>query len=59
MPVIETLTEDEKRAIWALEDLCERSLVENGISPRPESEWNALVDAAKEHVRSIPVDYLE
>jgi hypothetical protein len=56
---MESLTEDEKRAVWALEDLCERSLVENGVSSRPEAEWNALVDAAKAHVRSTPVEHLE
>lgn len=58
-PFMETLTEDEKRAVWALEDLCERSLVENGVSSRPAPEWNAIVDAAKEHVRSIPVEHLK
>lgn len=58
-PFMEGLTEEEKRAVWALEDLCERSLVENGVSSRPEAEWNALVDAAKAHVRSIPVEHLE
>ena len=56
---IDSLSEDEKRAIWALEDLCERGLVENGISSGPKSEWDGLVDAAKEHVRSIPVDCLD
>jgi hypothetical protein len=56
---MESLSEDEKRAVWALQDLCERSLVENRVSSRPIPEWNALVDAAKEYVRSIPVDYLE
>jgi hypothetical protein len=58
-PFMESLSEDETRAVWALEDLCERSLLENGISGRPAAEWNALVDAAKEYVRSIPVDYLD
>lgn len=58
-PFMESLTEDEKRTLWALEDLCERSLVENGVSSRPEAEWKALADAAKAHVRSIPVEHLE
>lgn len=58
-PFMASLSEDEKRAVWALEDLCERSLLENGISTCPELEWNALVGAAKEYVRSIPVDYLD
>ena len=58
-PFIESLSEGEKRAIWALQDFCERCLVKNGISSRPKPEWDALVDAAKEHVRSIPVDFLD
>lgn len=58
-PFMEALSEDEKRAVWALEDLCERGLLENGVSSRPEPEWNALVAAAMEHVRSIPVDCLD
>lgn len=53
-----SLSEDEKRAVW-LEDLCERSLLENGISGLPKLEWKALVVAAKEYVRSIPVDGLD
>lgn len=58
-PFLDSLSEDEKRAVWALQDLCEQGLVENGISGRPESEWNTLVDEAKEHVRSIPVEFLD
>jgi hypothetical protein len=58
-PFMTSLSEDEKRAVWALEDLCERSLLESGISGRPVPDWNALVVAAKEYVRSIPVDCLE
>jgi hypothetical protein len=56
---MEGLSEDEKRAVWALEDLCERGLLENGVSSRPQPEWDALVAAAMEHVRSIPVDCLD
>jgi len=58
-PFMESLTEYEKRAVWALQDLCERSLAENDVSPLPEPEWNALVAAAKEYVRSIPVECLD
>ena len=35
-------SEEEKRAIWALEDLCEQELINNGITARPEEEWNQL-----------------
>lgn len=56
---LNSLSEDEKRAIWALEDLFESTLLENGISSRPKPEWDRLVQAAKVHVRTIPVDFLE
>lgn len=56
--LLDSLSEEEKTAIWALEDLFERTLLENGVSSRPEPEWNRLVQAAKHHVRTIPVDYL-
>lgn len=55
---LNSLSEDEKRALWALEDLFERVLLENGVSSRPAPEWDRLVQAAKLHVRTIPVDYL-
>ena len=55
---LNSLSEEEKRAIWALEDLFERTLLENGVSGRPEPEWDRLVQAAKAYVRAIPVDYL-
>jgi len=56
---MDSLSEDEKRAVWALQDLCERALLERGISSLPAPEWEALVDAAKKHVRDIPVDFLD
>lgn len=56
---LNSLSEDEKRAIWALEDLFENTLLENGISSRPKPEWDRLVQAAKVHVRTIPVDCLD
>ena len=52
-------TEEEKRAIWALQDLCENVLIENEVTSMPEPEWNALVKRAIEFVKSIPVDYLD
>ena len=58
-PFIERLTEEEKRAIWGLEDLCERSLLEQGVTSRPESEWESLLQAARTHVKTIPVDFLD
>ena len=32
---VDALTDEEKRAIWALQDLCERSLIDAGITARP------------------------
>jgi hypothetical protein len=58
-PFLEALDESEKRAVWALQDLCEHVLVENGISSLPAPEWEKLVQEAKEHVRSIPVECLD
>lgn len=58
-PFTDSLSEDEKRAVRALEDLCERALLENGISSLPASEWEAPIIAAKKHVRNIPVEFLD
>ena len=56
LPLNENFTEEEKRAIWGLEDLCERELIRNGITGKPQREWEQLVEAARKHVKSIPVD---
>jgi hypothetical protein len=54
--VLDTYAEEERRAIWALEDLAEASLGANGIAPRPKEEWDQLIRAAREHVKHIPID---
>ncbi len=51
--------EEEKRAIWGLEDLCEKELINQGFSSRPEKEWNELMEKATEFVKTIPVDFLD
>jgi hypothetical protein len=56
-PVLDTYGPEERRAIWALQDLCELALEENGITPRPEADWNRLIQAAREHVKHIPVEF--
>lgn len=38
-PLNEAFTAEEKRAIWALEDLFEKALVSNGITGRHQLEW--------------------
>lgn len=56
---IDNLDDVQKRALWALEDLCENVLIEHGISACPEEEWNNLVLKAKEYTKDIPVDFFE
>ncbi len=56
---IEELAEEEKRAVWALQDICEEELAKNGFSARKESDWNRLMEASREQVKTIPVESLE
>ena len=53
------LSGEEQRALWALQDLCEQSLVENGIVSRPEKEWDELVERARDFVKDIPTEFLD
>jgi hypothetical protein len=59
LPYQEKFTQPEKRAIWALEDLCENELERNGCSGRLEVEWNLLMEQAMEFVKTIPADFLD
>jgi hypothetical protein len=58
-PINEQLSDVEKRAIWALEDICEQKLVENDCGSRPEQDWHDLIKKAGEHVKTLPVEFLE
>ncbi len=58
-PYKDEFSEEEKMAIWALEDLCENELVRNGFGARPEDEWNTLMNQAAEFVKTIPVEFLD
>ncbi len=53
------LSDEEKRAIWGLADLLENSLAENGITEKPQAEWAALINRAKEFMKTVPVDFLD
>jgi hypothetical protein len=53
------LPDAEKRALWALEDICEEALGNNGLGGRPEDEWNHLMELAREHVKTIPVEFVD
>jgi hypothetical protein len=56
-PFLETLSAEESRAMRALDDLCEHAIAANGMAPRPAPEWDRLMAGAKEHVKSIHLDF--
>ncbi|WP_321532938.1 hypothetical protein [uncultured Desulfuromonas sp.] len=58
-PLNDEFTGEEKRAIWALEDLCENELLNNGITAKTEKEWNQIIDRATEFVKTIPAEFLD
>ncbi len=58
-PANEMFTAEEKRAVWALQDLCEYLLIENGTTSRPAPEWSALIQRATEFVKTIPAEFLD
>ena len=58
-PLNDGFTEEEKRAIWALEDLCEQELAKKGFSARPEKEWDQLIERATEFVKTVPAEFLD
>ena len=58
-PINENFSEEEKRAIWAFEDLCEQQLINNGITGKPEKEWDQLIKIAKKFVKNIPAEFLD
>jgi hypothetical protein len=55
----DSLSEEEKRAIWGLVDLLENTLVANGVTSRSQAEWSLLIDQAKQYMKTLPVDFLE
>ena len=55
----EKFSEEEVRAIWSLEDSCEKQLISAGITSKPEDEWNALIKRALEHTKTLPVEFLD
>ncbi|GAB2198952.1 hypothetical protein [Sessilibacter sp. MAH4] len=58
-PQNETFSEEEKRAIWALEDLCEKELLAHGYGAKPYEEWDSLIAKAKEYCKALPAEFLE
>jgi len=57
-PLNDNFTEEEKKAIWALEDLLESSLVANDVTELPQAEWEQLISKAANHINSLPVGFL-
>ena len=57
-PFMDSLSEEDRRAIWALQDLSEAEIVKLGIGPKPEKDWELLMATARKHVRTIPVEFL-
>ena len=55
----DAFTEEEKRAIWALEDLCEQELVRKGFGSRPQEDWDHLMEQATEFVKTVHADFLD
>lgn len=54
-----SLSEEERRAIWGLADLLEKTLVEHGLGARSQAEWDVLIQSSKEFIKTIPVDFLD
>jgi len=57
-PFFDSLNEEERRALWALQDLSEAQILKVGIKPKPEKEWELMMVAARKHVKTIPVEFL-
>ena len=58
-PLNKNFTEEEKRAIWALEDLCENELVKHDYGEKPAEEWDALINKAREFCKALPAEFLD
>jgi hypothetical protein len=56
-PFFESLRAEEQRSLFALQDLSDRVLLENGINALPREEWDRLIQSARAHVESIPIDH--
>ncbi|MEW8201906.1 MAG: hypothetical protein AB2697_22845 [Candidatus Thiodiazotropha endolucinida] len=53
------LSKNEIRAVWALEDICEKQLIKNGFTGKPKNEWEELIEKAAVHVEALPVEFLD
>lgn len=55
--VLDTYDDDEQRSVGALQDLCDVALQANGFGSRPKDDRNRLIQAARERVRHIPLEF--
>lgn len=58
-PLNNEFSEEEMRAIWALEDLCEKELLAHGYGAKPSEEWDSLIAKAKEYCKALPAEFLD
>ena len=54
-----TFSDDEKRAIWAMEDLVENTVMAKVVDARPDLDWDDLIACATTYIRTLPVDFLD
>lgn len=58
-PINDNFTEEEKRAVWAFEDLCEYELVKHGHGSKPKHDWDELITKAQEFCKTLPAEFLD
>lgn len=54
----ENLDLPTKKSIWTLTDLLESALINNHITGKPENEWLALIEKAKDYMKAIEVEFV-
>lgn len=55
----ETWTEEERRAVWALQDTLNRALARLGYDVMSSEEWDSLLAQAQKHMYDIHVECLD
>lgn len=55
----ETWMEEERRAVWALQDTLDRALARLGYDVMPSEEWDSLLAQAQKHMYDIHVECLD
>lgn len=55
----ETWTEEERRAVWALQDTLDRALARLGYDVMLSEEWDSLLTQAQKHMYDIHIECLD